>query len=79
MSAERENWSRHVEGIIRSRRYTWLGEGLSGREIPDAMTQIMTDVMHICDREGISLEELLAESRRRAETEACSEGSASLN
>jgi len=79
MSQQRENWLRHVDDIIRSRRYTWIGEGLGGRDVPEAMSQIMTDVMHICDREGISLEELLAESRRRAESEASQARSAAMN
>ena len=79
MSQQRENWLRHVDDIIRSRRYTWIGEGLGGRAVPEAMSQIMTDVMHICDREGISLEELLAESRRRAESEAAQSDSAAMN
>ena len=73
MSQQRENWLRHVDDIIRSRRYTWIGEGLGGRDVPEAMSQIMTDVMHICDREGISLDELLAES------EASQTGSAAMN
>jgi hypothetical protein len=79
MPQQRENWLRHVDDIIRSRRYTWIGEGLGGRGVPEAMSQIMTDVMHICDREGISLDELLAESRRRAESEAQTGGAAALN
>lgn len=70
MSTQRNNWARHVEGIIRSRHYTWIGDGLAGQDVPDAMSQIMTDVMHICRREGIALDELLAESRRRAESES---------
>lgn len=69
MSAQRKNWSRHVDGIIRSRHYTWIGEGLAGSDVPEAMSQIMTDVMHICRREGIALDDIIAESRRQVEVE----------
>ena len=78
MSEQRNDWSRHVDGIIRSRHYTWIGEGLGGREVPEAMSQIMTDVMHICRQEGISLDDIIAEGRRRAENEA-STNDAALN
>lgn len=79
MSARRENWSRHVDDIIRSGHYTWIAEGLGGSEPREAMLQIMTDVMHICRRQGIPLNDLLAASRQLVEREEAAESSTVLN
>lgn len=79
MSDQARDWSRKVDGIIRSRHYTWIGEGLGGEDVPEAMSRIMTDVVHICRREGISLDELIAECQRKANAEATGSGDAALN
>ena len=67
----REEWSRHINQVIRSQHYTWLAEGLGGQPVPFALSQIMTDVMHICAREGIRFDSLLARSRAQFEQEEC--------
>ena len=65
----RRHWNRHVEDVIRSRHYTWLGNGLGGDPIDEAMLAITTDVMHICKRQGIDIDSLIAESKARFEQE----------
>jgi hypothetical protein len=55
--------------VIRSRHYTWLGNGLGGDPIDDAMVTITADVMHICIREGIDIDSLIAKSKARFEQE----------
>lgn len=66
---KRASWDRHVDQVIRSQHYTWLGEGLAG-EIPQiALADILTDLMHICARQGISWEDLAARSRVQFERE----------
>ncbi|MGE5195262.1 MAG: hypothetical protein ACM3U2_22440 [Deltaproteobacteria bacterium] len=70
MSARsRAHWDRHVDQVIRSRHYTWLGEGLAGEPPAGALTDIMADIMHICARQGMSWEQLLARSRAQFERE----------
>jgi len=70
MSTEnRVHWDRHVEQVIRSKHYTWLGEGLAGEPLAEALTDIMADIMHICVREGLSWEQLLSRSRAQFERE----------
>jgi len=70
MSARnRARWDRHVEQVIRSQHYTWLGEGLAGEPLSEALTDIMSDIMHICARQGMSWEQLLARSRAQFERE----------
>lgn len=65
----RDNWDRHVDQIIRSQHYTWLGEGLAGEAPNAALTDILTDIMHICTRQGMSWENLVARSRAQFERE----------
>ena len=70
MSARnRVRWDRHVEQVIRSQHYTWLGEGLAGEPLTEALTDIMSDIMHICARQGMSWEDLLTRSRAQFERE----------
>jgi hypothetical protein len=70
MSARsRTHWDRHVDQVIRSQHYTWLGEGLAGEPLAGALTDIMADIMHICARQGMSWEQLLARSRAQFERE----------
>ena len=67
--AQRENWSRHVADIIRSRHYTWIAEGLAGLPPREALTQILTDVMHICREQDIEFDDLLAECQEHCDAE----------
>ena len=70
MSARnRIGWNRHVDQVIRSQHYTWLGEGLGGAPLPTALGDIVADIMHICARQGISWEELMTRSRAQFERE----------
>ncbi len=68
-SRSRARWDRHVDQVIRSQHYTWLGEGLAGEPLGAALTDIMADIMHICARQGMSWEQLLARSRAQFERE----------
>jgi hypothetical protein len=65
----RAHWDRHVDQIIRSQHYTWLGEGLAGEPPATALTSILADIMHICAREGLSWDTLVARSRAQFERE----------
>ncbi len=65
----RNNWTRKVEQVIRSRHYGWLAEARDGDPIEDVMTDVAADVMHICKRKGISIDELLHRSRQQFEIE----------
>ena len=70
MSAHgREGWDRHIDQVIRSQHYTWLAEGLAGQPLSEALTSIVADIMHICAREGMSWETLVARSRAQFERE----------
>ncbi|HLJ12307.1 MAG TPA: hypothetical protein VKU82_14020 [Planctomycetaceae bacterium] len=70
MSARnRVRWDRHVEQVIRSQHYTWLGEGLAGEPLNEALTDIVTDIMHICARQGMSWEQLVTRGRAQFERE----------
>lgn len=71
----RQNWSNHVERIVRSRHYTWIGQGLGGDRPADAIVQIMADTMHICKKEGLDFDELVEQSRRQFAEEECTAGS----
>ena len=63
------SWDRHVDQIIRSQHYTWLAEGLGGQPLSIALTDIMTDIMHICARQGMSWDNLVSRSRAQFERE----------
>lgn len=65
----RDNWSRHIEQILRSKHYTWIAEGLGGAPLEEALVAITADVMHMCHRTGLSWDELAEESRRLCERE----------
>ena len=62
-------WHRHIDQVIRSQHYTWLGEGLAGTPTGPALQDILADIMHICAREGISWENLVARSRAQFDRE----------
>jgi hypothetical protein len=65
----REGWDRHVNQVIRSQHYTWLGEGLGGVPLPEALCDIVADIMHICARQGMSWDELVHRGRAQYERE----------
>jgi hypothetical protein len=65
----RDSWDRHVDQIIRSQHYTWLAEGLGGQPVSIALTDIVTDIMHICARQGMSWENLVTRSRAQFDRE----------
>ena len=60
-----DDWSHKVEQVIRSRHYTWLGEGLGGAPTEEALVAIATDMMHICEHEGISWDQVVEKSREQ--------------
>jgi hypothetical protein len=66
---KRAQWDRHVDQVIRSQHYTWLGEGLAGETPHVALADILADIRHICARQGISWEDLTARSRAQFERE----------
>ncbi len=66
---DRRNWSQDLDEVIRSRHYTWLGLGLGGEAIEDAMTVVIADIMHICQRRGIPWEAIVEKSRKQFERE----------
>lgn len=65
----RSDWSHHVDNIIRSGHYTWIGEGQAGQDIDDALTSILTDMMHICERQDLDFSELVERARIQFEAE----------
>jgi|CXWL01.1.fsa_nt_gi hypothetical protein len=65
----RRNWYRNIADVIRSRHYTWLGLGLGGAPVDEAMVTLTTDVMHICKREGIDIDWLIEQSKAKFEQE----------
>jgi hypothetical protein len=65
----RDSWDRHVDQIIRSQHYTWLAEGLGGQPVSVALTDVVTDIMHICARQGMSWENLVTRSRAQFDRE----------
>ena len=65
----RAKWSRHIDQVIRSKHYTWIAEGLGGAPLEQALVEIATDIMHICKRKGLSLEQLLKRSAIQFEQE----------
>lgn len=62
-------WQHRIEEIIRSRHYTWIGEGLGGDELPEAVIRILSDSMHIARREGLDWSTLYQAARQRFEQE----------
>jgi hypothetical protein len=71
----RSDWSRHIDQVIRSKHYAWIAEGLDGEPLENALANIMTDIMHVCRREGIAWETLVARSRERFDKEEAIEAS----
>lgn len=65
----RRNWSHEIDEVIRSRHYTWLARGLGGDDVEDAMTTLLADIMHICERQGIAWESVLEHGRERFRSE----------
>jgi hypothetical protein len=65
----RAYWDRNVDQVIRSQHYTRLGEGLAGEPANAALTDILADVMHICVRQRMSWETLVARARAQFEHE----------
>ena len=69
----REGWSEHIDQIIRSKHYTWLGEGLAGEALPEALACMLTDIMHICKRQNLSFDDLLDACRKQFVAEETSQ------
>ena len=65
----RQNWPKRIDGIIRSRHYTWIGDGLAGDSIPDALSEIVSDAMNICRREGIDWQTIVETGQRQFDAE----------
>jgi len=40
----RAEWKSHIEQIVRSKRYTWIGEGLGGESLAEALTDMLADI-----------------------------------
>lgn len=66
---DRAGWKNHIQQIVRSQHYTWIGEGLGGEPLAEALTDMMADIMHICASQGISWEDLVARSREQFDRE----------
>ena len=68
MSARfRRHWSRHIDDVIRSKHYTWLGLGLGGETVEKAMVELTAKIMHICRRCGIDWQRVLNKSLAQVE------------
>jgi ethanolamine ammonia-lyase small subunit len=65
----RPDWSRRIDQVVRSQRYTLVAEGLSGEPIEKAITDITADLMHLCRRQGVNFEQLLVQSRKQVDQE----------
>lgn len=65
----RPDWSRHIEQVLRSKHYTWIAEGLGGAPLDEALVAITADLMHICNRAGLSWDELQGRGQRLCERE----------
>jgi hypothetical protein len=64
-----EDWLYRIEQVVRSRHYTWLAEGLGGMPAEEAMITLTADLMHICQHEGISWEQVVKRSHDQFERE----------
>ena len=73
MSVNREHWLHHVKGVLRSRHYTWLPQGLGGEPAEDAMTYLATDIMHICKLAGVPFDRVLERARGKFDEEEAAE------
>jgi hypothetical protein len=65
----RAGWKNHIEQIIRSQHYTWIGEGLGGEPLAEALIDMMADIMQICAHQGMSWKQLVDRSRAKFERE----------
>ncbi|MEO8493853.1 MAG: hypothetical protein ABI614_02200 [Planctomycetota bacterium] len=65
----RRNWYRKIADVIRSRHYTWLGLGLGGAPVDEAMVTLTADVMHVCKQQGIDINWLIEQSKAKFEQE----------
>ncbi len=61
----RQNWATHVNRILRSRHYTWIGDGLAGHKVDQALARILVDTMHMCRRENLEFDTVMADSMRQ--------------
>ncbi|HLQ44144.1 MAG TPA: hypothetical protein VK137_05410 [Planctomycetaceae bacterium] len=68
-NVSRDDWSHHIDQILRSKHYTWIAEGLGGAPLRQALVSITADVMHMCHRSGVTWEQLVSESERLCERE----------
>ena len=73
----RDRWSDRIDQVIRSRHYTRLAGGLAGAPPDAALLELTTDIMHICERQGISWSKLLEQSRERFQQEEQAAGQSS--
>lgn len=69
MTIDRSHWLDDVRAVIRSRHYNWLPEGLAGEPVDIAMTYLLTDIMHICQRTGATFESILEQAREQFQDE----------
>ena len=69
MIRSRREWSQKVDDVVRSRHYTWLGRGLGGEPLEQAMASLTADMMHICQRQGIPWKRVLEEAKNQFEQE----------
>ena len=78
-TSPRGDWSRHIDQILRSKHYTWIAEGLGGRPLDAALVSITTDLMHMCQRSGLSWDQIVAESERLCADEETSGRASSVH
>ena len=69
MIVEQHSHLRHVNDVLRSGHYTWLSEGLAGEPIDVAMTRLTANIMHVCDRAGVSWDEVVQRAHEQFETD----------
>lgn len=65
----RSDWSRRIDQVLKSQKYMLVAEGLSGEPLEKALTEITVDVLHLCRRQGINVEQLLLQARKQADQE----------
>lgn len=66
-----QRWIRRIEEIIRSRHYTWIAEGLGGDDVPEAVQQLLADIMHLAHHAGLNWDEVYEAARQQFEREEC--------
>lgn len=70
----RKNWLHNIDEVIRSRHYNWLGYGLGGDPVEQAMASLTADIMHICKRRGIPWRTVLEMGETQFEKEEAAVG-----